>query len=86
MRSQLKEEDAQILRKRHKVLYIKDKSLTTVSTEGLILSFMIDAMEGRDVENSDIPGAFLQTYYEKRDVCIKMEVEMVNLPEKIYPF
>ena len=37
----------------------KDTSSTTVSTEGLMLSCMIDAMEGREVATSDIPGAFL---------------------------
>ena len=37
----------------------------TMDTNGLALSWIIDAMEGRDVSTSDIPGAFLQTYYNK---------------------
>ena len=45
----------------------------TVSTEGLMISCMIDTMEVRDVATSDIPGAFLKTYYNKVDIHIKME-------------
>ena len=37
----------------------------TMSTEGLMLLFMIDAMEGREVATSDIPGSFLHTNYDK---------------------
>lgn len=32
-----------------------------VTTEGLLLSCMIDAKEQRDVAMADIPGAFMQT-------------------------
>ena len=48
-------------------------------TEGLVLSCMIDSMEGRGVATSDIPGYFLQTDYDKGDVHINIEGSMVNL-------
>ena len=56
-----------------------------MSTEGLMISCMIDAMEGREVATSDIPWAFLQTDYYKGDIHIKMEGYMVTLLEEIYP-
>ena len=40
---------------------------------------MIDAIEGWEVETSDIPGAFLQTDYYKVDINIKLEGYMVTL-------
>ena len=43
----------------------EDTSSPTVSTEGLMLLCMIDAMEGREVATADIPGTFLQTDYDK---------------------
>ena len=43
----------------------EDMSSLTVSTEGLMLSCMIDAMENQDVAIADIPGAFLQTDYDR---------------------
>ena len=51
----------------------EDTSSTTVSTDVIMLSLMIDAMEGRDVATAEIPGAFLQTDYDKGDIHIKME-------------
>ena len=56
-----------------------------VSTEGITLSCMIDAMEGREVATADIPGAFLQNVYDKGDIHIKLEGAMVNLLEDIDP-
>ena len=50
-----------------------------------MLSCVIDAMEVRDVENAEIPWAFLQTDYDKGDIHIKMEGEMVTLIEDINP-
>ena len=44
-----------------------------MSTEGLVLLYMIDAMEGQDVATAYIPGAFLQTDYYKGDIHIKLE-------------
>ena len=46
---------------------------------------MIDGMEGREVATADIPGAFLQNYYDKGDIHIKLEGSMVTLLEEIYP-
>ena len=63
----------------------EDMLSPTVSTEGLMLSCKIDAMEGREVATTDIPVAFLQTDYDKGDIHIKLEGEMVTLHEKIDP-
>ena len=57
----------------------------TVSTEGLMLSCVIDAMESREVATADIPGAFLQTDYDKGDIHIKLEGAMATLLEEIDP-
>ena len=46
------------------------KSSPTVSTKGLIISYIIDAMEVRYVAISDITGVFLQTYYKKGEIHI----------------
>ena len=54
-------------------------------TEGLTISRMIDAMEGREVATADIPGAFLQTDYDKGDIHIKLEGAMATLLEDIDP-
>ena len=63
----------------------EDTFSTTVSAEGLMLSCMIDAMEGRYVETSEIPGAFLQTYYDKGYIHINIWGAMVTLLEEINP-
>ena len=44
-----------------------------------MISYIIDAMEVRNVATADIPGSLLQTHYEKVDIPIKMEEAMVNL-------
>ena len=46
---------------------------------------MIDATEGREVATTDIPGAFLQTEYDKGDIHIKLEGAMFTLLEEIDP-
>ena len=46
---------------------------------------MIEAMEGWEVETADIPGAFLQTNYDKGDIHIKLEGVMVTLLKEIDP-
>ena len=56
-----------------------------MSTEGLMLSCMIDATEDRYIATANIPGAFLQTDYYKGDINIKMEGAMVTLLEEIDP-
>ena len=54
-----------------------------MSTEGLMLSCMIDAMEGRELATADIPGAFLQNDYDKGNIHIKLEGAMITLLEEI---
>ena len=44
-------------------LYKEDTTFTTVYTEGLMMSCMIDVMEGQDVATADIQGSFLQNDY-----------------------
>ena len=72
-------------RKQRDWLSKEDTSLPTVSTKGIMLLCMIDAMEGQEVATADIPGAFLQTYYYKGDIYIKLEGSMVTLLEDIDP-
>ena len=50
-----------------------------------MLLCMIDAVEGREVATSEIPGAFLQTDYDIGDIHIKLEGYMVTLIEDINP-
>ena len=52
-------------RKQRDWLSKEDMSSPTVSIEGLVISCMIDTMEGREVATADIPGSFLQTDYDK---------------------
>ena len=59
----------------------EDTSSPTVSTEGIILLCMIDAMEFREVATVDISGAFLKTDYDKGDIHIKLEGAVVTLLE-----
>ena len=54
-------------------------------TEGLMLSCMIDAMEGQEAATADIPWSFLQTDYDKGDIHIKLERAMDTLLEEIDP-
>ena len=63
----------------------EDTQSPTVSTEGLMRSFTIDAMKGQEVATADILGAFLQTDYDKGDIQIKLEGAMVTLLEEIDP-
>ena len=46
---------------------------------------MIDAIEVREVATADIPGAFLQTDYDKGDIHIKLEGDTVTPLEDIDP-
>ena len=46
---------------------------------------MIDAMEGRSVATANIPGALLQTNYDKGEIHIKLEWAMVTLIEETDP-
>eukprot|EP00957_Ditylum_brightwellii_P084697 6439847-Ditylum_brightwellii.AAC.1 len=49
-----------------------DASAPTVATEALMLSCIIDVMEGRDVATVDIPGAFMQA---EMDDAVHMKIE-----------
>ena len=71
--------------KQQNLIIKEDTSSPTVYTKGLMLSCMIDSMEGRDVSTSDIPGAFLQTDCDKGDIHIKIDGVMVTLLEGIEP-
>ena len=46
-------------RKQRVYISKEDSSSPTVTTEGMMLSCILDAMEGRDVATVDIPGALL---------------------------
>ena len=49
-----------------------DVSAPTVAIEALVLTCLIDAMEGRDVATVDIPGAFMQSDLEEEDTFMKL--------------
>ena len=72
-------------RKHQDWLSKEDTSSPTVYTEGLMISCMIDTVEGREAATADIPGAFLHTNYYKGDIYIKLEGDMVTLIEDIDP-
>ena len=60
-------------------------SAPTVATESLLLTFLIDAMERREVVTVDIPGAFMQSDLEGEDMHMKLEGGMVQILERIDP-
>jgi hypothetical protein len=62
----------------------KETSSPRVATEALILSCVIDAVEGRDVATCDIPGAFMQSDM-KGKVVMKLEDVMAEIIVKIDP-
>ena len=72
-------------RKHRDWLSKEDTSSPTVPTESLMIPCMIDAMDGREVATTGIPGAFLQTYYDKGDIHIKLEGAIVTQLEEIDP-
>ena len=66
----------------------QDTASPTVSTEALLLSCVIDAIERRQVATCDIPGAFMQSKMKTetgKRVTIKLEGLMAQLLLKIYP-
>ena len=67
------------MKKQQNRLSKEDTSYPTVSNEVLVLSCMIYSMEGRYVATTNIPGSFIQTYYDKGDTHIKMEGVMVTI-------
>ena len=49
----------------------EDASSSTVASESVLLSCIIDAEEGQDVAVIDIPNAFIQTHVEgEKDMAI----------------
>ena len=62
-----------------------ETSAPTVATEALMITCVIDATEGRDVETVDISGAFMQAGMEGDDVHMKMEGKMAELLVKLDP-
>ena len=62
-----------------------DVSSPTVSTEALLLTCVIDAMEERDVATVDIPGAFMQSDMEGETTHMKLEGKTVDILNRIDP-
>jgi hypothetical protein len=62
----------------------EETSSPTVTTEALILSCVVDAIEERDVATCDIPGAFMQSDM-KGKVVMKLEGVMAEVIIKIDP-
>jgi hypothetical protein len=62
----------------------QETSAPTVATEALILTCVIDAIEGRDVATCDIPGAFMQSDM-KGKVVMKLKGVMAEIILKIDP-
>ena len=71
-------------RKQRDYMSKNDTSSPTVATEALLLSCVIDAVEGRDVATCDIPGAFMQSDMEGK-VVMKLEGVMAEVILKIDP-
>ena len=67
----------------------EETSPPTVAMEDLLLTFVIDAIERRDVAQCDIPGAFMQSIMENgtsdEKVTMKLEGLMVQIILKIDP-
>uniref|UniRef100_A0A7S2W0X4 Reverse transcriptase Ty1/copia-type domain-containing protein n=1 Tax=Eucampia antarctica TaxID=49252 RepID=A0A7S2W0X4_9STRA len=72
-------------RKQRLYLNKDDVSAPTVATEALLITCLVDALEGRDVATVDIPGAFMQADIERDDIHMKLEGIMVDILTKIYP-
>jgi hypothetical protein len=62
----------------------QETSSPTVATKALILTCVVDAIEGRDVATCDIPGAFMQSDM-KGKVVMKLEGVMSEVILKIDP-
>ena len=71
-------------RKQRVYISKEDSSSPTVTTEGMMLSCILDAMEGRDVATVDIPGEFL---HADMDDIVNMQLDgaMAELLVKVYP-
>ena len=60
-------------------------SASTVASESVLLTSVIDVMENRDVATVDIPGAFLHADMEGDDVHMKLEGMLVEMLARIDP-
>ena len=60
-------------------------STPTVATEDLLLIYVIDTMQQRDVATVDISGAFMQSDIEGDNVHVKLEEKMAELFVKLDP-
>ena len=67
----------------------EDKASPTVATEALLLTSMIDSIEGRDVMSADIPNAFIQAKLEKKSgderIIMKITGKLVEWLVKLSP-
>ena len=64
----------------------KDKVISsTVATKALLLTCLINSMEGRDIATVYIPGAFMQSDMEGGDTFMKLEEKTVSILDKIDP-
>jgi hypothetical protein len=71
-------------RKQRDYMSKQETSYTTVATDALLLTCVIDAIEGRDVATCDIPGAFMQSDI-KGKVVMKLEGVMAEVIIKVDP-
>jgi hypothetical protein len=71
-------------RKQRETTSKEDASAPTVSIEAVMLSAVIDSMEGRDVATVDIPGAFMQADIDEV-VHVKFEGEIAEMLVKLDP-
>ena len=71
-------------RKQREFITKEESSAPTISTEALFLTFIIDALERRDVATTYIPGAFMQADMDEI-FNMKIEGKMAQLMTKIDP-
>ena len=65
-------------RKQRQYINQEDSTSPTVSTEALLITLMVDALENRDVATSDVPGAFLHSDMDE-DVTVIVDGALVEL-------
>ena len=65
-------------RKQRQYINQEDSTPPTVSTEALLITLMVDALENRDVATSDVPGAFLHSDMDE-DVTVIVDGALVEL-------
>jgi hypothetical protein len=71
-------------RKQRETTKKEDASAPAVSIEAVMLSAVIDAMEGRDAATVDVPGAFMQANIDEV-AHVKFEGEMAEMLVKLDP-